>query len=129
MINILKRAEFDQLPKEEQKQQMETWREHATNRDIYNAMGTSSDSYYKLCRTLNVKPKTVQGMDTTVAKEEETEVEMGTEIEQSNVSNPLSLQLSVENTLNKEQATQLFDSIISFLSNQGEYCIKVEISR
>ena len=130
MANILPKEEFNKLTKDEQKELMETWRETATNRDIYNAMGISSDRYYKMCRKLDVKPKTLHSMetDTPMTKEEE-EVVTEVEVEQSNASSPLSLQLSIENTLNKEQVIELFDSIIGFLNNQGEYYIKIEVGR
>ena len=80
MANILPKEEFNKLSKDEQKELMETWRETATNRDIYNAMGISSDRYYKMCRKLDVKPKTLHSMetDTPMTKEEE---EVVTEVE------------------------------------------------
>ena len=123
MTNILTKAEFNKLPLEERKELMESWREQASNRDIYNAMGISSDAYYKICRTLEVKPKTV-----VATSEENTSQMNGEQVFKEESTTPPSLQLSVENKMTKQQAEALFNSILNFLNGE-EYHIKVEISK
>lgn len=128
---ILKKAEFLKLDPQIQFELLEGWRKENTDKVIYQAMGMGSHSYYKLVKELGCTPKDTSP-NRYKKQEEAPSIPFNEEAQEQpmvTISNAVqSIALALENTVTKEQAEFLFQSIVAFLGD-GVYKIKVEVTK
>lgn len=138
-IEVMSKGQFELLGKAEQVRLMELWRQQHTNKEIFEAMGYTSHQFYKIINRLGVKAKDNAPSATKLRTEDDLEtksVETGIPT-MERVQEPASnesqdtktISISVSDTVDKEGATALFQSILSFLSTGGEYNVTIEVSK
>lgn len=147
-IEVMPKGQFELLGQGEQTRLMELWREQHTNKEIFEAMGYSSHQFYKLISKLGVKAKDNAPSVTKLSRAyesstapvedaaivsvtETTPVEESTQ-ETGSVEEPQDMKtinISISDTVDKDKAAALFQSVLAFLSTGGEYNLSIVVSK
>ena len=147
-IEVMSKGQFELLGQGEQTRLMELWREQYTNKEIFEAMGCTSHQFYKLISKLGVKAKdnapsatklsrtddasttpvenaiVTPVAETAPTQEPTQEVEVAEEPQDMKTIN-----ISISDTVDKDKAAALFQSVLAFLSTGGEYNLSIVVSK
>ena len=141
-IEVMSKGQFELLGKAEQVRLMEMWRDRYTNKEIFEAMGYTSHQFYKIIGKLGVKAKDNAPSITKLRTEDDSETQSAPTVEteapvmvqvQESASNEQqdtkTINISISDTVDKERASALFQSVLAFLSTGGEYNVTIEVSK
>lgn len=147
-IEVMPKGQFELLGQGEQTRLMELWREQHTNKEIFEAMGYSSHQFYKLINKLGVKAKDNAPSATKLSRTDDASTtpvenavvtpvaetvptqELTQEVEVAEEPQDMkTINISISDTVDKDKAAALFQSVLAFLSTGGEYNLSIVVSK
>lgn len=145
-VEVMPKSQYQMLTKDEQCRLMEIWRAEYTNKEIYEAMGYTSHQFYKLIGELGVKakdnaptttklrtdsiekPKQNLNVVNTIQSDWNDEVSNENEGTEAQQTAP-AINISISDTVNREKAEAIFQSVLAFLSTTDEYNLSITLSK